>query len=178
MRNILLAAAAATFALTAASPALAQSRVGPAEAPAPTPTAADEYVRQAALSDRYEIESSRLAIGRAQSDELKRFAQHMIDEHTATSAALMAALPRAGVTAPDISAPDRLRQGLLDALQQAQNGGEFDRRYRGQQLQAHREALALHQNYAANGDNAVLRELAAQTASRVAHHLEMLNGMR
>lgn len=177
MRNFLLAAAAATFALTA-PPALAQSRIGPAEAPAPTPTSAAEYVRQAALSDRYEVESSRLALGRAQSEDLKRFAQHMIDEHTATSAALMAALPRAGVAPPDVSAPDRVRQGLLDALQQAQNGGEFDRRYRAQQVQAHREALALHQNYAANGDNAVLRGVAAQTAPRVAHHLEMLNRIR
>jgi putative membrane protein len=177
MRGLILAAAVA--ALTCSAPALAQTRLGPNQAPAPTPTTAAEYVMQAALSDRYEIESSRLAVARAKSPELKAFAQQMIDAHTATTAALMAALPEAGLAAPDTSRPDKMRQAMLDALQQSAGAStEFDDRYRGQQLQAHKEALALHQNYAKNGDNAVLREVAADTAPKVEHHLHMLDDLQ
>lgn len=176
MRRLMIAAALA--ALTCSAPATAQTRLSANQAPAPTPTTAPEYVMQAALSDRYEIESSRLAVARANAQALKDFARHMIDEHTATTAALMAALPRAGVPAPDLSRPDDTRRAMLDALQQPSAGSaEFDDRYKAQQVQAHREALALHENYARNGDNAVLREVAAQTAPKVKHHLDMLKGM-
>jgi putative membrane protein len=179
MRTLISAAAAALLLAGAAAPASAQSRLDASQKPAATPTTAAAFVREAALSDRYEIESSRLAIARATSPEIKTFAQHMIDEHSATTATLMSALPRAGVQAPDTTAPDKMRQAMIDALQ-AQQGdiNAFDARYRAQQIQAHQETLALHRNYAAKGDNAVLREVAAQTVPKVQHHLDMLTKMK
>jgi putative membrane protein len=177
--RILISAAAAFLMTGAGLPAAAQSRLDNPPRAEHLPLAADSYAREAAMADRFEIESSRLAVARAQSEELRGFARLMIDEHTASTEALMAALAAADMPAPSTSSPGKARQGMMDALQQPSAGStEFDDRYFAAQLQAHKEALALHRNYAERGDNPALRDHAARTAPIVAAHLDMLNKMR
>jgi putative membrane protein len=177
--RILTTTALVVFLAGAAVPAAAQSRVATERGAAVLPTAADAYAREAALSDRFEIESSRLAVSRARSDELRALARLMIDEHTASTNGLVDALTAADMPIPNTSSPGKGRQGIMDALQQPSAGSkEFDDRYLGAQIQDHKVALALHENYAARGDNPALRDYAARTAPIVAAHLDMLNKMR
>src|SRR6476646_5613525 len=49
---------------------------------APTPTTAQGFVNAAAASDKFEIESSKLAAANAQSSAVKSFARQMISAHT------------------------------------------------------------------------------------------------
>lgn len=133
------------------------------------------FVTNAAIADMYEIESSRLALKQAQSPELKKFAQRMIDDHTKMAAQMKTAAGSAqGVTLP--TAMDERRQGMIDNLRQAPAGG-FDEVYRTQQTAAHGESLTLHQTYAENGDNPQLKALAAQHTPMIQQHLEMVRGM-
>lgn len=177
--RILTTAALAAVLAGAALPAASQSRLSTEGGAAVLPTSADAYAREAALSDRFEIESSRLAVGRARSGEVRAFARMMIDEHTASTNGLVDALSQADMPLPNVSSPGKSRQATLDALQQPSAGSaEFDERYLGAQIQAHKVALALHENYAARGDNPALRDYAARTAPIVAAHLDMLNKLR
>lgn len=178
MRILTTAALAAALA-AATVPATAQSRLSTEGGAAVLPTAADAYAREAALADRFEIESSELAIRRARSEEVRAFARMMVDEHTASTNGLVDVLSQADMPLPDVSSPGKGRQGTLDALQQPSAGSsEFDDRYLGAQIQAHKVALALHENYAARGDNPALRDYAARTAPIVAAHLDMLNKLQ
>jgi putative membrane protein len=129
---------------------------------------ADLYVPAAAISDMYEIESSRIALERSQNADVKRFAQTMIDHHTKTTATLKQAAGGADVQLP--TAMDERRQGLVDNLRQAPAGG-FDGVYKAQQIAAHEEALTLHRTYAEHGENAALKAAATAAVPIVEQHL-------
>jgi len=55
---------------------------------------ATQFLRQAQMSDRYEIAASRLAQDKAQKAEVKRFAQEMVQDHTRTTQELMDLMQR------------------------------------------------------------------------------------
>lgn len=131
------------------------------------------YVTNAALSDLYEIESSRLAQQKARSAPIRQFAQQMITDHTATTAQLKTTLSRASLSAPAPARLDSRRQGMLDRLTSL-TGQEFEKAYLDQQTMAHQEALALHSGYARSGDNDALKAFASSVAPKIEHHFGMV----
>jgi putative membrane protein len=137
---------------------------------------APDFVKNAALSDMYEITSSKLAATMASSPAVKKFAANMIAAHTKTTAGLKAAIAKDGVQATPPAALDAEHQALVDALK-AVKGDAFDALYKSQQTEAHTKTLALMQSYATTGDQAALKAFASDTAPKVKMHLDMLNGM-
>ena len=140
-----------------------------------TPTAALPYVAMAGSSDLYEIESSRLAIQRAPTPAVKQFAQMMIDHHTMTTQQVTQAAQAAGLTPPPptLLPPHR---AMVDKLQPL-NDAAFERMYLQQQRVAHRMALALHQNYATDGDTPQLRQVAGTAVPIVQRHIDQLRSL-
>jgi len=138
--------------------------------------ATPDYVANAALSDMYEIESSKIAKAKARSAAIKSFADQMIADHSATTARLKETLPKTGVAVTPPAKLDARRQALVDQLQATTPEG-FDELYRQQQIAAHQEALQLHQSYARSGDNPALAQLAGEITPKVQAHLDMLKGM-
>lgn len=136
----------------------------------------DAFVMKAAMSDMFEIASSKIAATKASDAKLKKFASDMVAAHTATTAGLKAAIAKGNVAATPPAALDAEHQGMIDKLNAA-SGADFDALYRSQQMDAHTQALAVHQGYAASGDNAALKAFAADTAPKVKSHLDMLNAM-
>lgn len=141
-------------------------------APATDTRTAGGYATAAALGDMYEIESSRVALEKSKSPEVRQFAQSMIDGHTKTTAELKAALTSAGVQLTLPAALDERRQKMLTELR-GESAMEFDTAYLDQQTKAHRDALDLHRAYADTGDNAPLKTFAAKTAPIVRQHIDM-----
>lgn len=147
--------------------------------PAATPTTGaqttnvgTEFAMMAAMSDMFEIESSRIALQKAQSPQVKQFAQMMIDDHTRMSNDMKAAVQAAGLT---VTPPTQLSgdyQTWMSDLQQA-TGDDFGDKYLDHQQEAHERALALMENYAANGDTQQLKTLAAAAVPKIRAHLEM-----
>ena len=135
-----------------------------------------DYVTKAAMGDMYEIASSKLAVTRATSPALKKFAQSMIDGHKATTKGLKAAIAKSNVTAALPTVLDAEHQSDLDKLTAAK-GAEFDTLYISQQTVAHMTALTVHQGYAETGENAALKAFAADTAPKVQMHMDMLKAM-
>jgi putative membrane protein len=136
-----------------------------------------DFVKNAALSDMYEITSSKLAATMATSADLKKFAAQMIAAHTATTAGLKAAIAKDGVKDMPPKMLDAEHQALIDALK-ATKGADFDTLYKSQQTDAHNKALALMQGYATSGDQPALKAFASDTAPKVKAHLDMLTSMK
>ena len=170
-------AAASVATLISAAPALAQSRIGVADRPAPTPTDASSYVDEAFAADAFEVASSRLALSRSRNPEVRDLAQHMIDDAAMTTNALLTAAEEANVPPPASASGDDVKGTMLDALTQT-SGRDFDDIYIAQQRRLHQEQLALHQRFAADGDSDTLRDYAVDTAARVADQLDAVNNLR
>lgn len=134
---------------------------------------ADSYVTNAALGDLYEITSSKLALEKATSPEVKKYAQQMITDHGATTDMLKSTLAKAGVKVTPPAALDERRQGMIDNLRAA-SADKFDTTYLDQQTMAHQEALTLHSGFAEDGDNAALKQFASTTTPKIRHHLDMV----
>jgi len=135
-----------------------------------TPTAAMPFVAMAGASDLYEIQSSQIALQKSQNPQVREFAQMMIAHHTQTTQQVTAAARAAGMNPP----PPQLMpmQANMIARLQPLSGAAFDRMYIMQQRRAHEMALALHTNYARNGDTAQLRTAASTAAPIVQQHLD------
>lgn len=144
-----------------------------ATATAPSAMTSD-FAQKAAIGDMFEIETSRVAIQKARNAQVKNFAQMMVTDHNQMSAKLKAATPP-GVALP--AGLDAAHQAKLDALRNMPAGANFDRAYMNAQVEAHNEALALHQNYARNGDVAPLREVANTAVPVVEGHLRQARAL-
>ena len=135
------------------------------------PLMAPGYLAMAGSSDQFEIQSSQLALQVSQNPAVRNMANMLIADHTRSTQMLMAAAQSAGLTPP----PPALmppHQAMLDQLRAAGSGPAFDQAFQQIQLQAHQEALALHQNYSAQGDVPALRTTAGQIVPVIQMHIQ------
>lgn len=141
------------------------------------PLMAPGYVAQAASADQFEIQSGQLALQSSQNPAVQQFAQMLVTDHTQTSQNLMAAATAANVPPPP---PGLLppQQAMLDQLRGAGTGYAFDQAFQQAQIQAHQQALALHQNYATSGDLPPLRAVASATVPVIQRHLAMAQSLQ
>ena len=136
------------------------------------PTTKD-FVQEAAVSDMFEIQSSKLASSKLSGEE-KSFADQMIADHTKTSSQLTQAAQAANVPLP--TGLDSAHQKMLDTLS-SESGDTFRRDYFSDQVSAHKDAVSLFQRYGDKGDNANLKSWAATTLPALQHHLDMAKGL-
>ena len=159
--------------LLVATPALAQSvteKTGVNSVLGIAPSTAD-FVKQVAISDMYEIQSSQLAERKGNSAQ-QTFAKQMINDHTKTSSELKSLVSDGKVKAELPTALDSAHQDKLDKLKNA-SGAEFSETYNEQQISAHKDAVSLFERYAKGGDNDALKNWAGTTLPKLQHHLEM-----
>jgi putative membrane protein len=175
--KVTIAIAAAALAM-AAPQAFAQSSTGSDNtsitAEALKPVSTDEFVKKASSANRLEIESSKLALEQGVSDEVKQFAQKMVDDHTKAGEEMKAALEQTDMTSAT-GESDLLpeHQAALDALKGAEGDG-FEKAYVDMQLKAHDEAVKLFGNYAENGEQDALVSFAEKTLPTLKEHHEMI----
>ena len=82
-----------------------------------------EFVRRAAMGNRFEIEEAQLALAQGSDPRLKEFARTMVMDHGAALKDLETAAGMAGVTLPGRKL-DEAPQGKLDALSR-KKGADF-----------------------------------------------------
>jgi putative membrane protein len=136
------------------------------------PTTKD-FVQEAAVSDMFEIQSSKLASFKLGGRE-KSFADQMIADHTKTSTELTQAAQATNVPVPKNL--DSSHQKMLDKLN-SESGDTFRRDYFSDQVSAHEDAVSLFRRYGNKGDNAGLKSWAAKTLPALQHHLDMAKGL-
>ena len=177
MARYLLGAISALFLLLASS-ALAQSigeKTGVNAAVGITPSTAD-FVKLVAISDMFEIESSKSATQKGDA-AIKAFANQMITDHTKTSADLKTLVSSGKVQAELPMQPDQAHQAKLEKLRSL-TGADFNNQYRSDQIEAHKEAVSLFERYSKGGDNSDLKAWAAATLPTLQGHLKMAEALK
>ncbi len=172
MKTIILAGAAALVVI--ASPVFAQSvpeKTGVNSALGIAPKTQD-FVTEAAQSDMLEIESSKLALTKADSVKSKQFAERMIKDHTETSTELKGLVAAGKVQVNLPSAMDKAHNDKLDKLAKL-SGKDFTKEYNDLQLAAHKDAVSLFERYGKAGDNADLKAFTTKHLPHLQQHLLM-----
>ena len=161
-----------------AAPALAQSageKTGINSTLGITPTTPD-FVKEAAISDMFEIESSKLAQEKGNPGE-KTFASQMVSDHTKTSTELKGMVTGGKVKADVPTALDSSHQSKLDKLK-GESAKDFSSDYDSMQVSAHKDAVSLFERYAKGGENADLKNWAGKTLPALKHHLDMAQSLK
>jgi putative membrane protein len=133
-----------------------------------------DFVTEVAVSDMFEIETSKLAVEKSDT-ATQDFAAQMITGHMKTSMELKEAVagdPKAIIPA----AMDSSHQSTIDWLTKL-TGTEFNNDYHDVQVMAHKEAISLFERYAKGGDNQKLKSWAAMTLPVLQHHLMMAEAL-
>ena len=173
MKRLLIIVAA----LLVAAPALAQSvgeKTGVNSILGVSPSTED-FVKQVAISDMFEIESNKLAQTKGNAEE-KSFASQMVTDHSKTSAELKSLVSGGKVKAELPTALDSSHQSKLEKLKGA-SGKDFSSEFDSMQVSAHKDAVDLFERYSKGGDNADLKDWAGKTLPALRHHLEMAQGL-
>ena len=166
-----LVAAAVVLALGGATQAKSLTeKTGVNEVLGVSPSTAD-FVSAVAISDMFEIQSSKLAKARGQGS-VAAFAAKMIDDHSKTSNELKGLVEKGAVKQQPPTALDGAHQKKMESLKSA-SGADFTTLYVKDQVSAHKDAIDLFERYAKGGDNEALEQWAAATLPALRHHLQM-----
>jgi len=140
------------------------------EKPKPVaPKSDQDFAMMATSAGMFEVESSKLALERAKNDKVKKFAQHMVDDHTKANKELMG-LAQALKLTPEQKMSAK-HQKEMDKLRDAKE--DFDQAYMKAQVKGHEEAVSLFTAEGQGGTNPMLKAWATQTLPTLQMHLRM-----
>jgi putative membrane protein len=131
----------------------------------------NQFVRRAAISDMFEVDSSKLALQKTQDSSIKAFAQQMVTAHTESTQKLKDTIKSAKIKASVPTKLDKAHAGNLDKLKKA-SAADFDKSYVQMQVKGHQDALKLMQTYSKSGDNTALKQFASTMAPIIQSHLD------
>jgi putative membrane protein len=129
-----------------------------------------EFMEDIAHANLAEIETGKLALEKSQSDEVKKFAQMMINEHTKAQKELESLAQKKGITLP--TETDMQHKTIATALQ-ALSGDTFDKQYIARVgVGDHERTLKLLQKTEKQTKDKELKAYASKTIKSVKKHLE------
>ena len=174
MKKLVIAAAL----IALAAPVHAQTQA-PASPTAPSQmnaqqgtvsAATKKFVTTAAMTDMFEIQAGQLAQQKTEDSAYKDFAQMIVADHTKTTDQLKSMAPKLqGVELPQTL--DKTHQAKIDKLSSL-SGAAFERQFKNEQVQGHKQAIKEFETYAKRGDNQELKGWAEQTLPALKTHLQ------
>ena len=136
----------------------------------------DDFLRDAAVGDMFEIRSSELAVKVSTDPEVKKFARHMIADHTRMSHEMKGAASQAGLAADLPTDLDGAHQTMLSDLRSAAPP-DFDHKYLEDQRKGHEAALGMFKAYGDKGSNATIKAAAAGAVPTIQGHLDEVKAL-
>lgn len=131
----------------------------------------EKMMRQLSQSHLSEIALGKLAKDKAQSEEVKSFAQKMVDDHTRALDDLKQLAQSKGVTLP--TEADKQHKAVEKKLT-ALSGEKFDRQYmQHEETRAHRESHKLLERASNRAEDADLKKYASKVIGTVESHQQM-----
>lgn len=126
------------------------------------------FMQRLISSDQFQIQSARIALEKSRNEDIRRFAQKVIDYHNATTEKLKVIAKRANLAPADVSLSWRQRR-LIERLRRT-DATRFDRYFVRIQRKSHTRTARLLMSYASSGDNEDLKRLARETLPRIIEH--------
>jgi len=123
----------------------------------------------------YEVQAGKIAEKKAQSPAVKEFAKTMGTDHPAMTQQMVQLFKASNEKIPTALGPRG--KSMIDALNAARPE-DFDKLYLQQQQAAQKAELSLLKDYAAGGENAEVKPVAAKAAISVQAHLDKVRALQ
>ena len=129
-----------------------------------------KFVEEAAKGGMAEVELGQLASQRAQSPDVKQFAQRMVTDHGKANDQLKQIASSKNVTLPtDVPAAEKRERDRLAKL----SGAQFDREYMSHMTSDHKKDTSLFRSAAKSAKDAEVKQFASTTLPTLEEHLQM-----
>ncbi len=128
------------------------------------------FLKNATQGSNFEIKTAQLALQKSQSQDVKQFAQKMIDDHTKLNDDMKPVAQEANVTPPTgLSKKDQAIYAKLEGM----SGDAFDKAYIQDMVKDHQADLKQFKQEASSGQLQSEKTAAGQGAQVVDGHLQM-----
>lgn len=128
------------------------------------------FMKDAMEGDMAEIQLAKLAQQKASSDQVKQFAQRMIDDHTKLDAQMKPMAQQFGVEAPtDLDAKHKAIEAKLQNL----SGEQFDQEYIKEMVSDHRQDDQAFLREESSASSPELKNAVTQAEPIISEHLRM-----
>jgi putative membrane protein len=134
----------------------------------------NKFIKEAALGGMAEVELGKLAVQKASNDNVKQFAQKMIDDHSKANDKLKEVASRDKITVPE--SLDSKHQARIDKLAKL-SGDQFDKAYVKDQLKDHENDVDKFSAEAQGGSDPAIKDFAASTLPTLKQHLDLVKSL-
>jgi putative membrane protein len=129
-----------------------------------------EFVTKAAETGMMEVELSKMALEKSSSQEVKTFAQHMVDEHTKNNAELKMLAESKQISVP-VGLTEETRKEMDDLSKKS--GADFDKEYMDRMVKDHKQAIDKFENASNSSKDGDIKNFAASTLPKLQEHHQM-----
>jgi putative membrane protein len=128
------------------------------------------FVKKALQGGLAEVQLGQLTLQKSNNDQVKQFAQKMIDDHTKLGDQMKPVAQQVGVAVPtEPSKKDKQTMAKLQAL----SGSAYDQAYIKDMVKDHKQDLSDFQMEASNGQDPAVKDAATQGSHVIAQHLQL-----
>jgi len=127
------------------------------------------FVMKAASGGMHEVELGKIAQAQAKNDDVKKFAEMMVTDHTKANEELKKCAKEAGV-----DVPDKMREEEQKEVDRFKNykGNNFDQDYMKHMVDDHEKDVALFKRASKEAKNPKIKEFATKTLPILQAHLD------
>jgi putative membrane protein len=130
-----------------------------------------KFVQGALQGGMAEVELGKLALQKSSNEEVKKFAQRMVDDHTKLGEDMEPIAVQLGVKLPDgLSKKDQALRAKLQEL----SGAQFDKAYIHAMVKDHQKDLQEFKSEAQSAVNSALKSAAQKATPIIQSHLEQI----
>lgn len=128
------------------------------------------FLKKAAAGGMSEVAMGKLALDKSSNDDVKKFAQKMVDDHTAMGNDVQTVATGLKVSLPNgLMGGDKKEYTKLQAL----SGPAFDKEYMAYMVKDHKKDLSDFKAENTSTQNAQIKDLTSKGAGIIQGHLEM-----
>jgi putative membrane protein len=132
---------------------------------------AEDFVDEASAMGLAEVHNATLALTKATSQDVKDFAQRMLDDHSAANQQLSQVA--SGKEDLELADEATLMAKAKALILQLRSGESFDQAYANNQVVAHEKSVELYEGAAKGVEDADLKAFASEQLPTLREHLEM-----
>lgn len=136
------------------------------------PAADKRFAMMAAQTDIAELQVSNMALQKSNSDDVKKLAQRLIDDHTKTTDSMKEIASKKGLTLP--TEPDAKHKALATKLE-SESGTQFDKDYLAANSMDHHKVVAAFQKEANSGQDPDIKAFASKYLPDIQEHTKMID---
>ena len=132
------------------------------------------FVKKALQGSMAEVQVAQVALQKSSNEQVKQFAQRMVDDHTKMIEDMKPVAQQLGVKIPD--GPDKKQKAMMAKLQ-ALSGDEFDKAYVQAMVKDHKEDDAEFKTEISSGQSQVVKDAATKGDPLIESHLQVIEGI-